>query len=131
MKNIIENYKYVFINYVTFEGRAKRSEYWYFFLANIIVSMFIGFIDGMFGISTEPEQSILVDIYSIVIFIPSIAVGIRRLHDSDKSGWWLLLPFYNLYLLIRKGTIGPNRFGADTITPELAPIPPVSIPPSL
>ena len=131
MNNIIENYKHVFKNYVTFEGRARRSEYWYFFLANIIVAFILGFIDGMFGISTKPDESILADIYLLLILLPSVAVGVRRLHDSDKSGWWLLLPFYNLYLLIRVGTTGSNHFGADSLAPEMTPIPPVSIPPSV
>lgn len=117
MDNIIENYKkVVFKNYATFTGRALRSEYWYFVLASVIISIILEMVEGMFGIAPDSEESVLSGIYSLLVLVPSIAVGVRRIHDSDKSGWWILLPLYNLYLLIRKGTEGENRFGAAVAT---------------
>ena len=79
-------YLKVLQNYATFSGRARRSEYWYFVLFNVIISIALGFIGGMMGIS------ILSNIYSLAILVPSIAVGVRRMHDVGKSGWYLLFP---------------------------------------
>ncbi len=133
MPNIIDNFKHVVLkNYTNFEGRARRSEYWLFFLANLIVMIVLGLIDQVLGTTTVvnantgEEQGLISSIYSILVLVPSIAVGVRRLHDSNKSGWWLLLPFYNLYLLIRKGTEGANRFGTDPLASAAAPIPQAS-----
>lgn len=130
MQKIIENFKHVvFNNYATFEGRARRSEYWYFVLASFLISVILSILDSILGtqmpvdVATDEKQGLISGVYSLLVLIPSIAVGVRRLHDSNKSGWWLLLPLYNLYLLIRKGTEGANRFGAYTLTPAAAPIP--------
>ena len=71
----VEAVKHVFKNYATFSGRARRSEYWYFFLFNIIVSLVLGFI-----------SSALSTIFSLAVLIPNLAVGVRRLHDMGKSG---------------------------------------------
>ena len=93
--------------YATFTGRARRSEYWYFVLFNVIISIALGFISGMMGIS------ILSNIYSLAILVPSIAVGVRRMHDVGKSGWFLLIPIYNLILACTDGVKGENEYGAD------------------
>ena len=65
------------------------------------------------GLFPEAEQSIFGNIYFLAVLIPSIAVGIRRMHDVDKSGWFILIPIYNLILAITDGTKGANRFGPD------------------
>lgn len=110
-------------NYAVFSGRASRSEYWYFVLFNIIISVVLGMIEVTLGLGDE-DGGLLTGIYSLVLLVPSVAVAVRRIHDSDKSGWWILLPFYNLYLLIRKGTVGPNRFGEDRVNLDaVSPIP--------
>lgn len=120
MKDIIENYKrIIFDKYAQFEGRASRREFWYFALANFIISFILGVIEGFFGGPYRKDGSVLADIYAVLVFVPSIAVAARRLHDIDKSGWWMLVPLYNLYLFLQKGHPGGNRFNTD-----LAPIPP-------
>lgn len=78
--------------YAVFDGRARRKEYWFFFLFNIIISMILSAIDGLTG-SFNPETGVglLGGIYTIAVLIPSIAVSVRRLHDTGRSGWWLLI----------------------------------------
>ncbi len=100
-------YLKVLKNYAVFSGRARRSEYWYFALFNTIFS--IGF-SIFFGLMQEP---LLANIYSLVVFIPSLAVGVRRMHDVGKSGWFLLIPIYNLILAFTEGTKGENEYGED------------------
>ena len=97
--------------YVGFEGRASRSEYWWFFLAIFVVSIPIGIIDGMvFGWDLK-DPMWFSDIFNLVMLLPSLAVGVRRIHDHGKSGWWILLPFYNLYLFIIEGENVANVYG--------------------
>jgi uncharacterized membrane protein YhaH (DUF805 family) len=111
---IIENWKLVVLErYAKFDGRAGRAEFWWFVLANLIV--YIGFaillqISGIF--------LILELLYALAMLVPSIAVAIRRLHDTDKSGWLLLIglvPFIGAIILIvfyaMEGTKGPNQYG--------------------
>ena len=104
--------------YAVFSGRARRKEYWYFALFNIIVSIALGFIDGLSGFfSPEAGIGLLGGLYSLAILIPSIAVSIRRLHDTDRSGWWLLISIIPLIgaieLLVQDSSPNDNRFGAN------------------
>lgn len=94
-------------NYAGFGGRARRKEYWMFILFNMIFAFCLGFVDGLLNLG------FLYFLYSLAVFIPSIAVGIRRMHDVDKSGWFLLIPIYNLVLACTAGSTGENRFGQD------------------
>ena len=125
MNKIIKTFKLVvFENYANFSGRARRSEYWYFVLACFIISIVLELVESIItsgnGVTMyTSDRSAFADLFSLLIFLPSLAVGVRRLHDSDKSGWWILLPIYNLYLLIRKGTVGSNRFGSDWLSPAV------------
>ena len=88
--------KVVFDNYANFEGRARRSEYWNFVLTNILIFI-IPFVIVIIGIDSGGEGAlyyiglILLVLAALVIFLPSIAVSVRRLHDTGKSGWWYLL----------------------------------------
>jgi len=83
-----------FKKYATFSGRARRSEYWFFALFNAIASFLLGFVDGMLGLaSAETGLGPLGGLYALIVLIPSLAVAVRRLHDTDRSGWWLLLVF--------------------------------------
>lgn len=118
--------------YINFQDRAPRSEYWWFALFNIGGAVLLGLI----GIT------ILQTLWSLALFLPGIAVSIRRLHDLDKSGWWLLLPLGTLilggvigallmpiiggiiylagvailiYWFVQKGTDGANQFGPDPL----------------
>ncbi|ALX10224.1 hypothetical protein P350_01005 [Burkholderia cepacia JBK9] len=110
--------------YATFEGRARRAEYWYFTLLSVILSIVAQVIgaggrDG--GLITLLLLGILC-LVSLALLIPGIAVSVRRLHDTGRSGWFLLIaliPIVGGILLLvwmcSRGTEGPNRFGADPI----------------
>lgn len=93
--------------YATFEGRARRAEYWYFYLFVFLISMVASFVAGMINL---PALSLIV---SLGLIIPNIAAGVRRMHDVGKSGWFLLIPIYNLILAITPGEVGPNKYGPD------------------
>jgi len=105
--------------YAVFNGRARRKEYWYFFLFNIIISLALGLVEGFLGIAPYTERSILGDLYGLAVLLPSIAVGVRRMHDVNKSGWYLLIPIYNLILTLTEGTKGDNEYGSDPKTTEM------------
>ena len=120
----MDYYLKVLKNYAVFDGRARRKEYWLFVLFNVLVVIVLSIVDHLLGTyDKETEAGLIGSIYSLAVIIPSIAVSIRRLHDTDKSGWWLLLHliplFGSLVLLIffildsQKET---NRFG---INPKL------------
>jgi uncharacterized membrane protein YhaH (DUF805 family) len=94
-------------NYATFSGRARRKEYWMFFLFNMIFAFLFGLVCGLLGV---PD---LAQLYSLAMFIPSIAVGVRRMHDVGKSGWFLLIPIYNFILAVSEGEKQVNQYGAD------------------
>lgn len=101
-------YVKVLKNYAKFSGRARRSEYWYFMLFNVIVGTVIGFIGLFFGI-----RGGLQELYQLAVFIPFLAVAIRRMHDVNKSGWYILIPVYGFILCFIDGTKGVNRYGED------------------
>lgn len=114
-------YLEVLKKYATFKGRARRKEYWYFTLCNIIISIALGFIDskiGTFGI--KAGVGILGAVYSLAVFIPSLAVFVRRLHDIGKSGWWFFLglvpcvgPLILLYFMVKDSQDGENKYGPN------------------
>ncbi len=97
----------VWQNYASFSGRARRSEYWYFFLFNIIVSFLIGIVAGMTGFMILPN------LYALAVLIPGISVAVRRMHDVGKSGWFVLVPIYNIILALSEGDQGDNAYGPD------------------
>lgn len=130
-----------FRKYATFGGRAPRSEYWWFTLFNIIV----GFVLGLFEALAGSNNEILSSLYSLLVLLPSLAVGVRRLHDVNQSGWWLAAPYALVVITVasaaanlmifawaagisaavlvililgwvaRTGTSGENRFGPDPL----------------
>ncbi|MGU7768943.1 DUF805 domain-containing protein [Burkholderia sp. MR1-5-21] len=107
-------YLKVLKNYAVFSGRARRKEYWMFFLVNIIVAFVIGAIFGVIA-ALVGDRSLAnwAQLYSLAVLIPGISVAVRRIHDSDHSGWWVLFPIVNLVFLCIGGTPGRNRFGDD------------------
>jgi uncharacterized membrane protein YhaH (DUF805 family) len=109
-------YLEVLRKYALFSGRSRRKEYWMFFLFNIIISFIMGFvlgiIGGMLGIGTALSNPASV-IYGLAVLVPGIAVGVRRMHDSGRSGWWLLVPFVNLVFLCLDSDPGDNQFGPN------------------
>ena len=101
-------YLKVFKQYSDFSGRARRKEYWMFFLFNILAFFGLGIAD----VVLQPPFSLAV-LYNLAVIIPSIDVGVRRMHDVGKSGWFLLIPIYNLVLAVSPGTVGSNQYGVD------------------
>lgn len=114
--NMIDWYKkVVFENYANFNGRARRAEYWWFVLANFLISLILTFIDGALGLM---ESFGISTVYQLAIIIPSIAVAVRRVHDVGKSGWFILIPIYNFILTVTEGNQGSNEYGPDPKNPE-------------
>ncbi len=119
--------------YFDFAGRSRRKEYWLFILFYIVVLIPLAILDNVLGLTIgggevvsysefgdgyasvgfNAPMGILSMIWAALNLIPSLAAAIRRMHDQDKSGWFILIPFYNLILLFLDGTRGPNRFGPD------------------
>jgi len=105
-----------FSKYVNFRDRASRSEYWYWTLFTIIASIVAGIID--LTLNTQ----FVTPLFNLVTTIPSLAIAVRRLHDLDRTGWWILIAFIPLIGIIvlliwytTKGTDGPNQFGPDPL----------------
>lgn len=115
-------YLKVLKNYANFDGRARRKEYWMYQLFNLI---FIYGTIGIFSLLSMISEFlailgvILVCLYIVAVFIPSVAVSIRRLHDINQSGAWVLISlvplggFVLLILMCTDGTVGPNQYGSN------------------
>jgi serine/threonine protein kinase len=104
-KNSINGFQYflnAFIKYATFEGRARRKEYWYF----VLFSFIINFLLALFFVPLSL-------ISQLALLLPNIAVSVRRMHDVGKSGWYILIPVYNLILFFTNGDEGQNDYGSD------------------
>ena len=112
-------YLEVLRKYAVFRGRARRKEYWYFLLFNIIITIVLGAIDAVTGsFSAEGGVGLLGGIYALAILIPAVAVTVRRLHDTDHSGWWLLIgliPLIGAVVLfvftVQDSNAGENQYG--------------------
>jgi uncharacterized membrane protein YhaH (DUF805 family) len=108
-----------FRNYVTFSGRASRSEYWYWVLFALLVAIAGSIIDHTIFpfASTGPIEGLT----SLVLFLPGLAVSMRRLHDIDRTGWWWLIAFTVIGIILllvwacTRGTAGANRYGPDPL----------------
>lgn len=111
--NILSNYFNVIKKYVDFKGRASRKEYWLFYLANTIIYLVLGLLEGLLGINTESEESIFALIYQLFILIPGLAVGVRRMHDTGKSGWVIIIPIYNFIVTLKRGDRTVNEYGSQ------------------
>ncbi|MGF6114571.1 DUF805 domain-containing protein [Pseudomonas sp. ADAK2] len=94
--------------YAVFSGRASRREYWMFILINVAIGIGFMVIDALLG-----TKGILNNIYSLAVFLPGLGAAIRRMHDTDRSGWWILLPIVNIVFLAQDSTPGVNRFGPN------------------
>ncbi|UTC66757.1 MULTISPECIES: DUF805 domain-containing protein [unclassified Treponema] len=100
--------------YVVFEGRARRKEYWMFVLFNAVIVLIISILDFVLG------TGFLGYLYGLAVFLPSLAVQIRRLHDIDKPWYWIFIsfiplvgPIWMIVLMATEGTKGDNEFGSD------------------
>ncbi len=112
-----------FRKYVDFTGRARRAEFWWWTLFNALVALVLTGAD--IAISGIDGPDMLSKGANIALFLPSLAVGVRRLHDTDRSGWWQLLWFIPLIgwivmivFMCLRGTEGSNRFGPDPLGPD-------------
>jgi len=116
----MDYYMGVLKNYTKFSGRARRKEYWMFVLINLIISIILGIIASVIRFQA------LTTIYALAILIPSLAVGVRRLHDTNRSGWWYLIaliPVIGAIVLIvflaTEGQAETNKYGSN---PKVAPV---------
>ncbi len=114
-------YLEVLKKYAVFSGRARRKEYWFFVLFNLIISLVLTFIDSAFGtLNEETGYGLLSGVYSLAVLIPSLAVAVRRLHDTGRTGWWLLIgliPLIGLIVLliffVQDSKPGDNEYGPN------------------
>ncbi|MBM70673.1 MAG: hypothetical protein CME43_14490 [Haliea sp.] len=112
--------------YAMFNGRARRKEYWFFVLFNILASIALGIVDTITGtFNDEMGVGLLGGIYWLAVLIPAIAVAVRRLHDTGRTGWWLLLAFIPvigglvlLIFMVFDSEPGDNQYGPN---PKLGP----------
>jgi len=108
-------YLEVLRKYAIFDGRARRKEYWMFWLVNFVIEMILGMLDILLF-----SLGLLGAIYGLFIFIPGLAVTVRRLHDTNRSGWWILISLvplvgwiFLLIFMIKDSNPGPNQYGSN------------------
>ena len=106
-------YLKVLKQYADFKGRSRRKEYWMFSLISIAITYGITIIAVIIEI---PALATIGSIYSLAVLIPRIAVGVRRMHDVGKSGWFLLIPIYNFILAVSDSEAGANKWGENPKT---------------
>ncbi len=113
-------YLEVLKKYAVFSGRARRKEYWMFILFNNIIVFVLGLIEEIAG----SDQSILATLYMLAVLLPGLAVSVRRLHDTGRSGWWLLIGFVPLIgaivllvFMVQDSQQSENQYGPN---PKLA-----------
>ena len=114
-------YLEAFQKYAVFSGRARRKEYWYFVLFNFLMSIALAFVDNVFGsLNLETGVGLLSGLYSLVVLIPSLSVLVRRLHDTGRSGWWVLIIFIPvlgalvlLVFTLQNSELTENQYGIN------------------
>ncbi|OOG45738.1 DUF805 domain-containing protein [Rhodanobacter sp. C01] len=101
-------------HYADLDGRARRTEYWMFYLVNLIIVIVLALISRAMG------SQVLSTLYGLAVLVPHIAVAVRRLHDTGRTGWWLLIALipvigwiWIIVLLATNGDQGSNQYGAD------------------
>ena len=113
-------YLEVLKKYAVFSGRARRMEYWMFALFNTIIGFVLGIIEGIAGIAPETDESVLAILYTLAILLPTLAVGVRRLHDTGRTGWWTLIllvpllgPIVTTVFFLQDSQPGENQYGPN------------------
>ena len=96
-------------NCLNFEGRANMKDFWMFVFVNFMISL------GLALVTEKLKFDYIYYAYAGIFGLISISVGVRRLHDTDKSGWYILIPFYNIFLLLQKGSKRNNQYGTQPI----------------
>ena len=116
-------YLAVLKKYAVFNGRARRKEYWMFYLVNVLIIIGLILLDDLLGLPQAADIGPLGGLYLVLVLLPAIAVGVRRLHDTGRSGWWLLLsivpiigPLVLLVFNVQDSAPGDNRYGANPKT---------------
>ena len=119
MMSMVDAVKTCFQKYFDFTGRASRSEYWWFYLATSIISFVWQFITTIMYYATWLDIFLILGYLPWILYPAILSAGVRRIHDHGQSGWLILVPFYNLYLLIVEGLNVPNIYGpVPTNVPE-------------
>ena len=113
-------YLEVLRKYAVFDGRARRTEFWLFFLINCIIAFVLSFLEAIVGFASIAGASILGSLYMLAVLIPYLAVGVRRLHDTGRSGWWMLIyivPLIGAIVLlvffVQDSQDGDNQYGPN------------------
>jgi len=116
-------YLQVLKKYAVFKERARRKEYWMFVLFNIIISLILRLVEDLTGIYPKEGIGVLEGLYGLLVLIPGIAVSVRRLHDTGRSGWWLLIgivPIIGVIVLfvfmVQDSQPGENQYGPNPKT---------------
>jgi uncharacterized membrane protein YhaH (DUF805 family) len=112
--------------YADFSGRARRREYWFYMLFYVIILVVLSICDGFVGTTMQSGVGILTLIYILAVLIPTIAVSVRRLHDTGRSGWWILIElvpivgfFIFLYFMVSDSNPGTNAYGPSPKAGEM------------
>ena len=107
-------------NYINFQGRARRKAYWMFVLFNIIAAVLAGALDGVLGLGGESGYGPISGLYSLAVFLPGLALAVRRLHDTDRTGWWMLIGLIPvigwivlLVFFVTDSQPGSNQYGPN------------------
>lgn len=108
-------YVAVLKKYAAFSGRARRSEFWYFTLFNVLITIVLAIVDF-----ETTRIGALTALYGLAVLIPGLAVEVRRLHDTNRSGWWLFIAFVPLVgailllvFFVQDSQTGENRYGPN------------------
>jgi uncharacterized membrane protein YhaH (DUF805 family) len=112
--------------YAEFNGRSRRKEYWMFVLFQMIFAIVAMLLDNVLGLASESiGYGPIYGVFALAMFLPGLAVSVRRLHDVNKSGWMMLIALipligaiWLLVLFVTEGTRGPNKYGLDPKNPE-------------
>ena len=111
-------YVQVLKKYAVFSGRARRKEYWYFALFNFIIGFVLGLIDAVLGLTMVGTSGLLSSLYFLAVLLPTIGVSVRRLHDTGRSGWWILIGLIPLigaiillFYMVSDSQEGTNQYG--------------------
>ena len=120
--NFLQSVSACFNKYLTFNGRATRSEFWWFYLFSTLMSWTASTVGELtLGMGLELGSTIVSTILQIAFLLPWLAVASRRMHDIDRSGWWILIMFTGIGIILliywwaKKGNFGENTFGSPVL----------------
>jgi uncharacterized membrane protein YhaH (DUF805 family) len=104
--NIFTSYINAWKTAFIFKGRVRRKTYWYFILAHVIITIILAIVD-----QAMRNGDVISTLYSIAILVPAISMGVKRMHDVGKCGWWIIVPFVNLYYAVKDSDQNMNEYG--------------------